>query len=337
MQTMSFLRTCAFTTRRGIAAVVLSLSTAAASAQGALPPQPVVVPATRVAHAAQATMLAATRAGGRIVAAGDHGIVLVSDDGGRSHRQAKSVPIDATLTSVSFVDASLGWAAGHWGAVLRSDDGGETWTRQRLDTSQDRPLFAIHFFDANNGVAVGLWSLVLVTADAGKSWQKVELAVPEGAKKADLNLFSLFVDTRGRVFAAGEKGMVLRSDDRGRHWTYLPTGYKGSFWTGLAAADGTILVAGLRGSMYRSIDDGRSWERVETHTRSSITALARADGDIIGVGLDGLVLRSQDGGASFKTDVRADRASLTALAINNSGQPVLYSTRGVVAADANAK
>ncbi|HET7866934.1 MAG TPA: YCF48-related protein, partial [Burkholderiaceae bacterium] len=174
-------------------------------ADAALPPSPTVVPAAQTRHAAQATMLAATRAGARIVAVGDHGIILLSDDGGRSHRQAKSVPLDATLTSVSFATATRGWAAGHWGAVLRTDDGGETWTRQRLDTSQDRPLFALHFFDANHGVAVGLWSLVLVTDDGGQSWKAVELAPPEGAKKADLNLLGLFADGAGRLFAAGEK------------------------------------------------------------------------------------------------------------------------------------
>jgi photosystem II stability/assembly factor-like uncharacterized protein len=206
-----------------------------------------------------------------------------------------------------------------------------------MDIKQDRPLFSVHFFDANNGVAVGLWSLVLVTDNGGKTWQTVDMPIPEGAKKADLNLLGLFVDSLGRLYAAGEKGMVLRSEDRGRHWTYLATGYKGSFWTGLVAADGAILAAGLRGSLYRSTDDGRSWTRIETHTKSSITGLARAGGDIVGVGLDGLVLYSADGGASFRTEVRSDHASLTALAIVAGGQPVLYSRQGVLPLDGSAR
>lgn len=312
----------------GIAAFAVALP---CQAQPGQLPVPVVVPAAQAGHAVRATMLAATRAGTRIVAVGDHGVILLSDDGGKSHRQAKSVPVDATLTSVSFANETLGWAAGHWGAVLRTDDGGETWTRQRLDTTQDRPLFAIRFFDANHGVAVGLWSLVLVTDDGGRSWDTVELPPPEGAKKADLNLLGLFADRRGRLFAAAEKGMVLRSDDQGRHWTYLATGYPGSFWTGLATPDGALLAAGLRGSLYRSADDGRNWTRIDTRSKSSITALAQVGDEILGVGLDGLVLRSADGGASFKADVRDDRASLTTLAVNASGRPVLYSRQGVVA------
>jgi photosystem II stability/assembly factor-like uncharacterized protein len=308
------------------------------TAIGGGPPVPVAVPAVQSAHAAQAAMLASARAGKRIVAVGDHGIVLLSDDGGKSHRQARSVPLDATLTSVSFIDEKRGWAAGHRGAVLHTEDGGETWTQQRADAQHDQPLFAIHFFDANNGVAAGLWSLVLVTTDGGKSWKTVEMPIPDGAKKADLNLLDLFVDARGRLFAAAEKGMLLRSDDRGRHWTYLVTGYKGSFWTGLVAGDGAILAAGLRGSLYRSTDDGRSWSRIDTPSKSSITALARVGRDIVAVGLDGLVLRSADDGASFKAEIRNDRASLTALAVNAADQLVLYSRQGVVvAADGNAK
>jgi len=303
-------------------------SSAAAPASA---PEPTAAAAVQARHAAQAAMLASTRAGARLVAVGDHGIVLLSDDGGKSHRQAKSVPLDVTLTSVSFVGDKLGWAAGHWGVVLHTEDGGETWKQQRIDTRHDRPLFAIQFFDASHGVAVGLWSLVLVTADGGMSWQTVDMPIPEGAKKADLNLLGLFVDDKGRLFAAGERGMVLRSGDRGLHWEYLATGYTGSFWTGICTADGALLVAGLRGSLYRSVDDGRTWTRVDTQGKSSITALARTGSDIVGVGLDGLVLRSADGGASFKADVRVDRAPLTAVAVNAAGQPVLYSRQGVLA------
>lgn len=323
---------------RIVAALVLAMAAAPRPARADAPSsEPVIAAAMPAADPTRATMLASTLAGQRIVAVGDHGIVLLSDDGGRSHRQAKSVPLDAALSSVTFVGERTGWAAGHWGAILRTDDGGETWRAQRVDVRQDRPLFGIHFFDATHGVAVGLWSLVLVTEDGGATWQTVEMPAPEGAKKADLNLLGLFADPGGRLFAAAERGMVLRSDDRGHHWAYLPTGYTGSFWTGLVAADGSLLAAGLRGSLYRSVDDGRSWSRVATQSKSSITALARVGHDIVGAGLEGLVLRSVDDGATFTSQVRQDHASLTAVAANAAGQPVWYSRDGVVGLDAKAK
>jgi photosystem II stability/assembly factor-like uncharacterized protein len=319
-----------FRTARMLAAVWwLLASVVPALAQ--TPPAPVPVPAQRVANATQATMLASARAGSRIVAVGDRGIVLLSDDAGKTFRQAKAVPVDSTLTSVSFVDERQGWAVGHWGVVLHSSDGGETWSLQRSDVQTDRPLFALQFFDATHGVAVGLWSLVLATDDGGATWQTIQMPVPEGAKKADLNLLGLFADAKGHLFATAERGVVLRSDDRGHHWRYLATGYKGSFWTGLASREGALLVAGLRGSLYRSADEGLSWTRIDTQSKSSITALAQVGSEVVGVGLDGLLLRSNDGGASFKSEVRPDRVSLTALAVGEHEQPVLFSRQGVVA------
>lgn len=292
---------------------------------------PILAPARPAPHATQAMLLASTRAGSRWVAVGDRGVVLLSDDGAKTHRQARSVPVDSTLTSVSFIDARQGWAVGHAGVIIHTTDGGETWSLQRSDVREDRPLFAVHFFDATRGVAVGLWSLVLTTHNGGVTWQAVQMPIPEGAKKADLNLLGLFADPRGRIFAAAEKGMVLRSDDQGQHWNYLATGYKGSFWTGVATQDGTLLVAGMRGSLYRSGNDGRTWERIETGSKSSITALAASAAHVVAVGLDGLVLNSNDAGSTFTTHVRPDRLPLTTLTLDDKGQPVFYSRQGVVA------
>jgi photosystem II stability/assembly factor-like uncharacterized protein len=238
--------------------------------------------------------------------------------------------MDVTLTAVSFVDDRQGWAVGHWGVVLATRDGGETWTVQRQDVQVDRPLFAVHFFDAAHGVATGLWSLVLTTSDGGVNWRSVAIAPPEGARKADLNLLGLFADERGHLFAAAERGMVLRSDDRGATWTYAPTGYKGSFWSGVALPGGVLLAAGLRGSMYRSADEGRTWSRVDTGSKSSITAMAVHEGVVRAVGLDGLVLRSTDGGATFANEVRSDRAALTAVTMTSGGRPIYFSRQGAL-------
>ena len=315
-----------------MAALALCLAAQASPAQEANPNAPKLVPAVRVAHAGSASLLGVARAGDRLVAVGDHGVVMLSDDGGQRWRQAQSVPVDCTLTSVSFADAQNGWVAGHWGVILHTADGGETWSVQRSAVNEDRPLFALHRFDARHGVAVGLWSLVLVTEDGGQRWDSVTPAPPEGAKKADLNLLSLFTTPTGDLLATAEKGMLLRSSDQGRHWRYLSTGYKGSLWTGVALPGGELLAAGLRGSLYRSADDGRSWARIDSHSESSITGLVALGGSAVAaVGLDGLSLHSQDAGQSFTTEVRADHLSLTAALPNAQGRLALFSTQGLVA------
>ena len=286
-------------------------------------------PAEVTPAAAKAMMLSSARAGRRIVAVGDHGIVLLSDTDGADFRQAKSVPVRSTLTAVYFVDEKTGWAVGHWGVVIRTDDGGETWQLQRVDTSVDQPLFSVHFRDRETGWAVGLWSLVIATRDGGKTWTPVRLPPPPGAKKADRNLLKIFANRMGTLFVAAEQGMILRSYD-GENWTYIPTGYKGTFWTGTVLTNGTILVGGLRGTIYRSLDDGRSFRESKTEPKASITDIAEAGGKVVAVGLDGLVLESDNGGASFRGSQREDRMPFTAIAVASNGRIVKFSKQGVV-------
>ncbi len=279
-------------------------------------------------YAGKAPVLAAARAGNRVVTVGDYGTVMLSDGG--DFRQAREVPVRSALNSVSFVDAKFGWAVGHWGAILHTQDGGETWVQQRLDTTTDRPLFSVHFVDRNKGIAVGLWSLVLTTDNGGKTWTSVSLPKPPDGGRGDRNLFKVFANRDGVLYVAAERGTVLKSADFGKSWIYLDTGYKGSFWTGLELKDGTLVVAGLRGTVYRSKDSGKTWSQSATNTRSSITDLVEAGGTLKAVALDGVSLSSSDGGISFEAKQRDDRLSLTAVTLAGDGSVLSFSKHGLV-------
>jgi photosystem II stability/assembly factor-like uncharacterized protein len=288
------------------------------------------LPALHLASPTHAGMMSAATAGKRIVAVGDHGTVLLSDDDGKTWRQARDVPTRVVLTSVSFVDDKQGWVAGHWGVVLHTEDGGETWKLQRQDISVDQPLFSIYFSDRNNGLAVGLWSLALRTTDGGATWTAVKVPAPSGADKTGPNLYEIFTGKGGApIFVAAELGVVYRSDDGGQSFSMIMTGNRGSLWAGLCLQDGSLLVAGLNGKLLRSTD-GKTWAAVESGVTGSITDLAQApDGRVIGVGLEGSVISSKDG-VSFTATPRPDRASLTAVLVTAQGSPLLFSKDGVV-------
>ncbi len=318
--------------RAGALALTLLVASPAAAGPRAAPVTAALKlqPAELTTAATKAMMLSAARAGTRMVVVGDRGIVLLSDDDGATFRQARSVPVRSTLTAVCFAGEKTGWAVGHWGAVLRTDDAGESWKVQRTDTSADQPLFSVYFKDAEHGWAVGLWSLMIETADGGKTWTPVRLPAPPGSGgKADRNLMKIFADRAGTLFVAAEQGSVLRSED-GQTWSYVDTGYKGTFWTGIALTNGTLLVGGLRGTIYRSVDGGRSWRESKTDLRSSITDFGEAGGKVIAVGLDGASFESDDGGATFHSSQREDRLPFTALAVAANGHLVKFSKQGVV-------
>ncbi len=286
--------------------------------------------ATRLPRPEEGMILGAVRAGKRVVAVGDRGLVMLSDDDGKTYRQAKDVPTRATLTAVWAVDASTLWAVGHWGVMLVSHDAGETWAIKRSDIARDQPLLTVCFADAKHGVAAGLFSLLLVTDD-GATWREVKLPAPTGGKKADLNLFQAFTDKQGGLWIAAEQGTVYHSTDQGQSWSALGTGSKGTLWSGLAADDGSISVGGLQGKILRSVDQGNTWVLVETGTRSSITSLVQLPGGkILALALDGVSLLSHDDGAHFAPRRVVDQRAFTAAVADAGGETLLFSQTGVV-------
>jgi len=281
-------------------------------------------------HADRAMMLAAANAGTRIVAVGANGYVILSDDGGVNYRQARQVPVNFTLTSVSFSDAHNGWAVGHAGTVIHTNDGGENWTLQRLDMKVDQPLYSVYFRDPQTGWAAGLWSLLIHTTDGGKTWEKVRLPVAEGQKRADLNLLKIFGGVDQAMYIAAEQGTLFRSGDNGEHWQVTKTGSNASLWAGTVTAAKTLIVGGLGGKLLRSTDNGDTWQALESHTTGSITDLKMFGDSIAATSLEGDVLQSGDDGKNWRV-VSTARLPLTGMVGANDTKLLVYSKEGPIA------
>ena len=113
--------------RRLIALCVLCIVVMAPAVHGAA--DFVFTPAVPFANVTKMSLFDITRAGERLVAVGERGLIIVSDDDGRNWQQA-AVPVSATLTAVSFPTPDKGWAVGHAGIILHRDDGGSSWHLQ---------------------------------------------------------------------------------------------------------------------------------------------------------------------------------------------------------------
>ncbi len=270
--------------------------------------------------ATQALLLDVARAGPRLVAVGEFGHVLLSDDNGENWRQAASVPTRNTLVGVTFIDNQTGYAVGHAATILKTVDGGDTWTLQYNERRGETPLFAVYFADAQNGIAVGGFSYTFETKNGGESW--TQRALVEDSYD-DFHLNDLFTDKTGNVYIPAEFGTVYKSRDRGQNWQAIETGYDGSFWGGLGLANGDVLVFGMRGNVWRSSDAGASWKQVNTGTDQSVSGGTQLDdGRIVLAGLSGTVLVSRDGGKSFTNQPRPDRLSF-ATAIGKTGDEII--------------
>ncbi|NRF67744.1 glycosyl hydrolase [Aquincola sp. S2] len=297
-------------------------------------------------------MLTVARAGRRLVAAGERGIVLLSDDDGQRWRQA-AVPVQATLTALRFVDERTGWAVGHLGVILKTEDGGERWVRQLdgisaaariadaarsgderaqklaahfVDEGPDKPFFDVDFADAQNGVAVGAYGIAFATSDGGAHWTPLVGRLPN---PKSLHLYAVRW-AGGQWVIAGEQGLLLKSADAGGTFSALASPYKGSWFGLVAARSGTLVAYGLRGRVFRSADGGASWQAIDSGVPVSISAgVEVAPGTLALLGQSGDLLISRDDGLQFHKQPAAAALPATGLAVTGDGHLVLSSLRGL--------
>ncbi len=319
----------AFNGRTKVAAFVVAVMAGAMPFQLAAQINPLIQPTSGPLSKQTVSRLSLTdvaRQGDRIVAVGDRGYILITDNNGDSWSRAKAPLNLPLLNAVHFSDAKTVWAVGHDSVVLKSTDQGNEWVRTYTKENDQRPLMDILFTDAQTGFAVGAYGAYYQTVNAGKTWTErriiPEVAAPKptgkrgrGDKNAaadidevpmrsldsDRHLNAIIKLGPNKLFIAGEAGMMLKSDDNGKNWTRVATPYKGSFFGAVSADDGAVIIYGLRGNIFRAKDASlQAWTQVEVPTKSSMMGSTKlADGTIVLAGLSGAVLLSTDNGKKF--------------------------------------
>lgn len=271
----------------------------------------------------QSLLLDIARAGDRLVAVGERGHVLLSDDNGVNWRQSL-VPTRSQLTAVYFSDDKNGWAVGHDAIILHTRDGGEHWAIQHRDEQYDDPLLDVWFNDQEHGFAVGAYGMFLSTDNGGTSWDRRQIS------EDDYHLNAISAMPGGELFMAAEQGHLYRSVDGGYTWCELPSPYSGS-WFGIAATgENDLVIFGLRGHLYRSSDRGRNWLKVDTGTEASLMdAEQLPDDTLVIVGLGGTLLTSRDNARTFSVRTRKDRKSLTSILAGKNNELILSGAAGI--------
>jgi len=262
--------------------------------------------AERARLASRSLLLAVASAGDRLVAVGERGHVLLSDDHGVTWSQSDSVPTRTLLTGVCFSDARHGAAVGHDETILTTRDAGRTWTLAHFAPESQQPLLDVACLGPHRAIAVGAHGVYFI-GTAG-NWQQASIG-------QDIHLNRIAVASHTRLYIAGEAGHLYRSDDTGETWKELNSGYEGSFFGIRPLSDAVVLAYGLRGNLYRSADAGGTWHKIETHTSAMLTdATVSGDGHSVAVvGLSGVVLISRDAGESFQLTQQQDRHGLSAV------------------------
>jgi len=307
-------------------------------------------PATRLRNLTQLYFVAAAAAGSRVVAGGEMGVIVTSDDDGQSWHQAQ-VPVSATITSIAFASPKVGWATGALGVVLNTLDGGQSWVKQLDGTDEialmnsatqayiaaqppasdsvahatrrahilteegpDKPFLSLLPVSETEVFAFGTYRFAERSTDGGKSWSDWSMHIGDPSSH---NIYGAAA-IGGAYYLVSEQGLIFRSTDGGQTFPQLtqvnpsnPATLFGIMDTGT----GGILAYGVAGEMYLSTDQGKTWNPPAFTGTSNINSVISLAGGAVLIAGDagGGLWMSKDHGNSFRLMTRNPIMGINAL------------------------
>jgi photosystem II stability/assembly factor-like uncharacterized protein len=288
-------------------------------------------PATRVIAPNIVFLIGASLAGRRLIAVGEQGVILYSDDVGVSWRQA-ATPVSVTLVDVAFFDALHGWAAGGCGIVLSTQDGGTTWQKvldgdqvnsimsgeaaryakanPGSDASQralrragifmqggpDKPFLSVLALGPAQAILLGAYRMAMRTDDGGKTWTDLSLRVDDPISH---NLDGS-VRIGDRLYVVGETGLVFCSTDGGYSFPQISSPAQATLFGVCGTGGDGVLAYGVAGQIFHSEDCGKNWTASMLNLATNLTAACKAENNMILTAMDGQVYTSADQGTHFR-------------------------------------
>jgi len=299
-----------------IAALLLALDAGQLSAQES---DLVFKPALKRSDLTEQPLMDIAQAGERLVAVGHAGLVITSDDNGKSWQQAE-VPVSATLTAVDFPSPEQGWAVGHAGVILHSADGGRSWQKQFDGRKAGNAWLAY-----TQKKREALEERLLAMDDDDPEREDLEYALDDAIfdeddaraaleiGPADPFLAVRFLDNK-RGFAAGAYGMFYATADGGQHWMLRAAAIDNPgrfhYYALLASSDSSLYLAGEAGLLYRSDDGGRSFLRFEDVYDGSLFGLLPLGDSVLAYGLRGHIYLQEPDSDDWREIETDNRSSL---------------------------
>ena len=303
-------------------------------------------------------------AGDRLVAVGERGFVLMSEDAGQTWT-SHATPVTRTLTAVAFEDEKLGVAVGHGGSLVRTEDGGDNWTEVPMEQADSESLLGVTSLGGGRFAAYGAFGMYFDSTDGGKTWQRHSVI----SEDFDRHI-SQVLPVGDKLLMVAESGNLAVSGDRGATWRRIKSPYEGSYFGATRLGGDGVVVFGMRGNVYRTddlvsldlsalaepdvagaeaevepadeYDEGSmtedeglelNWRKIDIDTTASLMAgKLLSDGRLLLVGNAGLMALSTDNGQSLELHWIPDGRGI-AQVIEADGSLVGVGERGVTKID----
>jgi photosystem II stability/assembly factor-like uncharacterized protein len=307
------------------------------------------LPAVQSDKASEALLLdVSTRGDEAFVAVGEYGVIIVSEDGGETWKQA-SVPASVMLTGVYFPTAQSGWAVGHDGLILHSGDGGHSWEKQLDGYELNEQILAVaeSIVEQHRAEVEELQAAEEVDEyaleDAEFLLEEAEFMLEGAVDDVDAGpvrpLLGAWFRDESRGFVVGSYGMLLETTDGGQSWRLVSDriGSAQAFHLNqiVAAPDGTLFIAGESGYVYRSMDSGESWDILQPGYEGSFYGIVIVPNgsdsyELLAYGLRGNLFSSQDKGDSWSFVDTGTTITLTTGMALPDGMVVLAGQGGLI-------
>jgi photosystem II stability/assembly factor-like uncharacterized protein len=227
------------------------------------------------------TFLAVDANAENIVVVGSHGLVLNSNDDGKSWQRQELAEWPALIDVAACSNGSLAILSFE-GDVWVSENKGESWEARKLDTEESPQAIAC---DSSNRLwVVGAFATILHSKDMAQSWEVF-------TADEDIILNSIQFINDNEIFVSGEFGTLMKSNDAGATWKTLASIKEEFYPQDLYFEDSQNgWVIGLVGAIFHTKDGGRSWYKQESNTLVSLFRMQKAGGYLFAVGGEGKII-----------------------------------------------
>jgi photosystem II stability/assembly factor-like uncharacterized protein len=177
---------------------------------------------------------------------------------GQTFTQQLPLPDGPLITSLSFVDSTLGFASGHGGRILKTSNSGNNWTA--LNTGTTDNINGLVCQDAQNIFACTETGDLLQSSDGGQNWTSTSISTFP-LNKIYFHQSKLFVlGGNGQLFLNPHLDFGNLTIPIGGSWANLDHMFWMNDKIGFLFADSTHPFAG-KTVLYRTTNGGFSWQR----------------------------------------------------------------------------
>ena len=184
----------------------------------------------------------------------------------------RPTPTGEPLYGISCPNIGVCYAVGALGTIEATTDFGQTWTVQGSGVSDI--ITAVSCIDANTCVAVDVQGHAVHTTNGGAAWS------PASVGTVPLNAISCVSDLQHPIqcMAAGDGGVIYRSDDYGATWTSLSSGVSRNLYGLSCWAYAGCVTVGSAGIALSAVNDGASWQTLNSSVSVNLYAVTCPSG-----------------------------------------------------------